>query len=387
MKTVIRNILIGTALLVSTGQVYAYPPDNAAVLYYKSFILLHEPNDTVIKMLNDLQNGKIGLNDQIEQYVESNRNVIKEVVKAAEIKNCDWGLDLSEGFGTLLPHLAKCKEIANLLAADAKILAEKGYYKTALERCITIHNLGIHVGNETLISCLVSRAITKIANSSIVEILSRGSENYETLEQLKAQIGDIFNRCPSMKETIGSEIKCWSDNINEKDMLELIHNSGLPRDELEKLDLFIKEHSAKEFYTRTRDYYRGVLGKLQIAYDLPFVDAKQAFDNVYKEVENAAKDKPEAVIVKAMLPAKNQVLIKDTGVKTYFNAVLAGLDIYLIKAKTGKLPDELPVGLPKDLFSGKDFLYEKTDTGFTLTGQGKDLDKDIIQKYEFKVAK
>ena len=47
----------------------------------------------------------------------------------------------------------------------------------------------------------------------------------------------------------------------------------------------------------------------------------------------------------------------------------------------------LPAGLPKDLFSGKDFLYEKTDAGFTLTGQGKDLDKDIVQKYEFKVAK
>ena len=39
------------------------------------------------------------------------------------------------------------------------------------------------------------------------------------------------------------------------------------------------------------------------------------------------------------------------------------------------------------MFSGKDFLYEKTDAGFILNGQGKDLDDDIVQKYEFKVAK
>ena len=84
--------------------------------------------------------------------------------------------------------------------------------------------------------------------------------------------------------------------------------------------------------------------------------------------------------------------------RTQFNAVLAGIDIYLVRAKTGKLPDELPAGLPKDLFSGKDFLYAKTGAGFTLTGQGKGLDddsgfaltgqsKDIVHKYEFKVAK
>ena len=41
--------------------------------------------------------------------------------------------------------------------------------------------------------------------------------------------------------------------------------------------------------------------------------------------------------------------------------------------------------MPKDLFSGKDFIYEKTDTGFTLRCQGKDLAKDLIYEYEFKL--
>jgi hypothetical protein len=172
-------------------------------------------------------------------------------------------------------------------------------------------------------------------------------------------------------------------------MLEMIHNSGLSKDDTDKLDRIINEHKAKEFYTSVGDYYRGVLDKLQTAYDLPFVETKQAFDNIYKEVENAAKEKPEAIITKTvfLLPAINRVLTTDTRDRTYFNAVLAGIDIYLIRAKTGKLPDELPAGLPKDMFSGKDFLYEKTAAGFTLNGQGKDLDKDIVQKYEFKLAK
>lgn len=387
MRTVAKNILISAVLLVSAGQVFAYPPDNAAVLYYKSFVLLNEPNDTVKKMLSDLQKGNIGLNEQIRQYVESNRNVIREVVAAAEIKNCDWGLDFSEGFGTLLPHLAKCKEIANLLAADAKILAENGDYKTAIDRCITIHNLGVHVGDDTIISCLVSRAVSKMANGVIVGMLPEISSNYETLERLKTKLEDVFSRWPSMKVAIGTEAKCWKGSVNGKDMLEFIHSSGLSKDEADKTDLFIKEHSTKEFYAKSADYYIGVLGKLQSAYDLPFADANQAIDNIYKEVENDAKSRPEAVIARLQLPTIIPILTKDTRDRTYFNAVLAAVDIYIMKVKTGKLPDELPAGLPKDLFSGKDFLYEKTDAGFTLTGQGKDLGKDINQKYEFKVAK
>ena len=69
------------------------------------------------------------------------------------------------------------------------------------------------------------------------------------------------------------------------------------------------------------------------------------------------------------------------------NALKTAVEIYLIKAKTGKLPATIPAGLPKDLFSGKDFAYEKTDTGFTLRCRAKDLSKDTIHEYGFKVAK
>ena len=162
---------------------------------------------------------------------------------------------------------------------------------------------------------------------------------------------------------------------------------GISRDDQDKLDKILHQQGDNEFYIRAREYYQSIIARMQIAYGLPFPQAKQALENLNKEVENTAKEKSEAVIAEVLLPAINRVLIIDTRDKTQFNAVLAGVDIYLIRAKTGKLPDGLPAGLPKDMFSGKDFLYEKTDAGFTLTGQGKDLDKDIVQKYEFKVAK
>ena len=47
----------------------------------------------------------------------------------------------------------------------------------------------------------------------------------------------------------------------------------------------------------------------------------------------------------------------------------------------------MPAGAAGDLFSGKPFRYEKTDDGFTLHCQGKDLDKDKTYDYAFKIKK
>ena len=55
------------------------------------------------------------------------------------------------------------------------------------------------------------------------------------------------------------------------------------------------------------------------------------------------------------------------------------------KAQTGSLPDRLPANALKDPFSGQDYLYQKTAAGFMLRCQGKDLDKDQVYEWEFKV--
>jgi hypothetical protein len=387
MKTAIRNILIGAALLISTGQALAYPPDNAAVLYYKSFMLLEEPNDTVKKMLKDLKDDKIGLNEPIRRYVESNRKVINEVVTAAEIKNCDWGLNYSDGMAMLIPHLAKLRSVTYLLAADAKVLAEKGDYKTALERCITMYKMGGHAGDDTIVQGLVGIAIDGVADRRVVEILPQVSNDTETLQRLRGQLGDVSSRFPSMRVAVGMGGEVWEHSLNKEGLLEAVHSSDFSKSDQDKVEQVLRQHDNDEFYVRVGEYYQSIISREQIAYDLPYPQAKQKLDNIYGEVQKTAKEKPEAAIVGVLLPAINRVLTIDTREKTHLNAVIAGIDIYIIRAKAGKLPDEMPAGLPKDLFSGKDFLYEKTDAGFTLTGQGKDLDKDIVQKYEFKITK
>ena len=66
---------------------------------------------------------------------------------------------------------------------------------------------------------------------------------------------------------------------------------------------------------------------------------------------------------------------------------MAGIDIYLVRAKTGKLPEALPEGLRTDPFTGKDFLYEITKDGFRLTSPDKDIPKQRQYSYEFRIKR
>jgi hypothetical protein len=71
--------------------------------------------------------------------------------------------------------------------------------------------------------------------------------------------------------------------------------------------------------------------------------------------------------------------------KAHFNAFMAGIEIHLVKARTGQLPEELPEGLPKDPFTGKDFTYQITKDGFGLSIPDRKISKSNDRRYEFKV--
>ena len=73
--------------------------------------------------------------------------------------------------------------------------------------------------------------------------------------------------------------------------------------------------------------------------------------------------------------------------RTIINAVKAAIEIYLIVAKTGQLPESLPDDLPKDPYTLEDFKFEITKEGFALYSQGKDFQGSEKRTLEFKVKK
>ncbi|MHC4215632.1 MAG: hypothetical protein ACYSWP_19970, partial [Planctomycetota bacterium] len=176
-----KAILVTLVLLASTPSVFAYPPDNAAVLYYRA-CLMYQPNVEMEKVVFDLPKGKVKLNKKINEYVQSQHRVIELVVTAANIPKCDWGYDYSQGFSLVLPSLSTFRKMAKLVMADAKILGAQGKYRTSLERCLTIKKMTRHISDRPFITLLVGVAIDELANDCIVDILAQTGGDLETFK-------------------------------------------------------------------------------------------------------------------------------------------------------------------------------------------------------------
>jgi len=391
MKTVNQKNLILTCisviLITSVSPAIAYPPDNAAVLYYKAFMILQEPSEDVKKMMADLRDGKIKPNDEIRQYLQDNRYVIEFVETAAGVRDCDWGYDISKGFDVMLPELSKIRMTAFLLTAQAQILAEEGDYKAALDKCLTIHKMARHVGDRMLISYLVGNALNALANKHIGEILSQVPDDIETLTRLKNQIYDITSRANSLKAAMSSEREIALQQIRKENISTVLDSLGDGTDGMSKDDIEKVRNGDEEFFRASREYYSNFITNVQIAIDLPYPQSRKQLEQLNEKAKKQAADNPAAMLSAALWPAVTRICTLDVRARSHFNALKAAIDIYIVRAKTGRLPDTLPAGLPRDLYSGKDFEYEKTKDGFVLSFQSKDLDKGEISKYEFKVTK
>ena len=164
-KKITMAIFAVLVLLVSAPSAFAYPPDNAAVLYYKAFMLYESP-DNIGPMLWDYWKGNIKSNEKIEEFMKKNRRVIDMVLDASRIDHCDWGLDYSQGTEVLLPPHHKARDIFALLAAEARTQADMGDYKKALGRCISIYRMARHLNERPIISYLVGIAINGANNKS-----------------------------------------------------------------------------------------------------------------------------------------------------------------------------------------------------------------------------
>jgi hypothetical protein len=283
------------------------------------------------------------------------------------------------------------KRLAVLALVDARMIAEEGDYELALERCLTVYEMARHISDRPLIYWLLGIAIDVKTDQCIQFILSTMPQDLEALNWLKNKLS-VIDPYPPFKSCMDYEFGIampYMQMENKEKLISLIRveieysGSDMLKSMIEQL------HSAdEEYFDRARAYNETLKGNVISTLDLPY---SQAYARLVEIGEKPPGDLEsgirEAVLSAVLTPALGPAYTLGIRSKSNFNAVRAAVGIYIIKAETGQLPDALPAGSPKDLFSGKDFEYEKTGDGFILRCQGKDLWKDKTYEYEFKIAK
>ncbi len=388
MKTngkIIGCFVLAAGLMFCSSSM-AYPPENAAVLYYKS-ILEFKPDEAKGEAVKEFLDGKTELTEDLRSYVESQvqSQVMKQALDASKIDFCDWGLDYSGWWlDVQLPPLNTIRYMTRIVLAEGKIQAAQKNYPAALDRCLTVHKMARHVDQMgVLISYLVAGSMSRLANETIQQFLSDMPADVETLNWLKQSLE--LSPPPAIRKSIEMEFKTILDTMSREGIERCV--SELDPSASSCIEL-VKERVAKadeRFYQRNRNFAQQICSEYLAAMNLPYSQAYPIFCALGEKPEKEVKDNLDVTLTAFLVPDLAKAYHTDIKLRTFHNAIRTAVEMYLVKAQTNRLPEALPAGLPKDLFSDKDFEYAKTADGFILRCQGKDLKEDKIWEYAFTV--
>ncbi|MBX3365126.1 MAG: hypothetical protein KF866_10200 [Phycisphaeraceae bacterium] len=145
---------------------------NAALVYYRAWMVHHAAFEEYRRLMSDIEDP---FDPKITAFLVANQSMLQAFLRAASIRECDWGIEYDQGFGALLPHLGNMRIICRMLQHDALRLASQDRMDEAAERAAAIFAISTHMANDrVMISALVSAAIISLGNSTVESILAAG---------------------------------------------------------------------------------------------------------------------------------------------------------------------------------------------------------------------
>lgn len=376
---------IGTQAAISSPD-----PDNAALLYYQAFLLRPELDDETFLHYDSVLRGAQP-NEKVRDYLNmrETRETLRIAEDATKITHCSWGMMHTQGIFnyTHISIATQLRQIVFLLDVDARTLAFDGDYRAALDRCLSIRRMVYHIADEHDIGYSVSMLHHWKAFDSTQHILSSMSVDRDTLTWLQGQISSVQGPPPPLGRafeiTLEDAIKHLSAHpedleIRRDGLLDNIEDESVRQEILSLADDKLLER-AKEPYNKFLSSVNRVIGS-DIPYQQKHLQLKQLEDEF-------GDDDPVFIILFGYVPTNNVARHNDIYVRNIanYNALRSAIEIYLVNAETGQLPETLPVHSPEDPFSSQDFEYEVTSQGFILRCREKEIDADMLWEFEFKV--
>lgn len=370
---------------IASSPAPAYPPDpeNAALLYYQGFLSLPQLSEEARVHMGDVARGKVAPDAQVREDIGKSVGAIHFAEAAVKVPTCNWGVQFSEGFDALMPQMAQMRSMAFVLVADARVHAADGDYKGALQRCLMTETFAHHIGDDTFISYLVSISVRNLAYKCIQEVIGRAADDAGLLQWLKNELAKSLANTLSPVRPLEFEMEFVTELMHMKNIEKLVR--ALSGNDGNKVEEIVGKADAKTLQKARQIYTERMNAMLKVLNTpMPY---EQAYSQLAKLAGDFDSSDPAAASARAFIPTLNKIFSQKTWVETQANAITAGIEILLDRARTGRLTDKLPAGLPKDAFSAKDFEYEKTKEGFILHCRGKDLGKNELYQYEFRIPK
>lgn len=362
------------------------PPNqgNAALLYYQAFLLRPEPPKAIKYKINSVSEPT----RQIRTYLGHCLPVIEIVEIASRMPQCIWGV-WPERRLSMVASIDEIGHIQNILLMDARTLAVDGHYRAALERCLTVRRFARHLSEDPELYIYMASFDTLHLNM-IGDLLSVMPPDAEILTWFRGQFAVVPGIRLSYAETLQRRVKRFLNRMRATPKFLRYHkNLAIREAEGEQAKENIRNLTDEQFLARACEGLARFLDSM-----FRVLDSEMIYEQKLVQMNGLFNEKMKGdntdPVVKNMISMVGRIdrnyssLVEHTA---YVNGIKAAVEVYLALANAGQLPEKLPDHLPKDPFTGRDFIYEITDEGFALRCQGKMFQGWSKRRLEFKVKK
>jgi len=308
--------------------------------------------------------------EDIAWYIEKNAEAISLLHEAAIITECRYPVDMTEGPGMLLSHLARLRQGARLLKLEAILAAEQGDMERAV-RAVTSSLAMAHALKEEpiLISRLVRIACNSISCGSLERVLSRVSLSDDQLARLASALASEEDIEAMTRVIVGERCSGMSIFLNP-DSFTMIGGGG---GELSKITGML--YHASGLRDLDLNAYLGIMNVYVEQAKRPFPERFIMDDD---EVEKMIRDLPKYCILTRMLtPALARAYQEDGKKIAQLRCAMLAVAIERYRLAHEILPENLDdlvpeciEAIPLDPFDGKPLRFKKQEKGYVVYSVG-----------------
>jgi len=367
-------------------------PDNAALLYYQAFLLRPNLDVTTSQKIYDVLGGAES-DRKIRIYLGHCLPMIQMTEIASRIPQCTWGIWHGPGprFGWK-DLLSEVNNLKDIIVVDARTLAADGHYRVALERCLMLRRFARHLSDSNISGIiLISWSVDKVALRTAQHVLGVMPPNADILTWFRGQLALMQGVPLLLPETLKADFKSYLNHMRTHPaLLARLRDLLVERAENEQAKENTRNLTDEQILSRASEGFLRFFDSI-----FQIVDSEMTYEQKCAQMQRLVNKLKEGdstdLIVAFVMPVSGTNPMDSgkypfqVGHVAHINGIKAAVEIYLVVAKTGQLTEKLPDYLPKDPFTGRDFLYEIMDEGFALRCQGEDFQGRGKQVLEFKV--
>lgn len=170
-----RVLSAATVLAATAMSMASIPPiDNAALQYLRADPIYDRAGISEIYDAMQEDDGVLAPGSEGAKAMIERQQVVDLALKGAFMDECDFEVDYSQGFDTLLPHLGQVRALSKLVAVDARRLEVAGDVSGSATRTAALYRMADHISEDgVLIGSLVGMAIANVANQQTARLAGK----------------------------------------------------------------------------------------------------------------------------------------------------------------------------------------------------------------------